>query len=95
MTKSDLVVEISKQTGIDKVTVLETVEAFMEVVKTSVSNKQNIFLREFGSFTVKRRAQKLARNIGKGTSIIVPAHYVPVFKPSKEFVETVKQSVKA
>ena len=95
MTKSDLVVEISKQTGIDKVTVLETVEAFMEVVKTSVGNKQNIFLREFGSFTVKRRAQKLARNIGKGTPIIVPAHYVPVFKPSKEFMETVKQSVKA
>lgn len=91
MTKSDIVVEISKQTGIDKVTVLETVEAFMDVVKNSVSNNQNIFLRDFGSFLVKKRAQKLARNIGKGTSIVVPAHYVPVFKPSKEFTDMMKQ----
>lgn len=91
MTKSDIVVEISKQTGIDKVTVLETVEAFMDVVKNSVSNNQNVSLRDFGNFIVKKRAQKLARNIGKGTSIIVPAHYVPVFKPSKEFTDMMKQ----
>lgn len=91
MTKADIVVEISKQTGIDKVTVLETVEAFMDVVKNSVSNNQNVSLRDFGNFIVKKRAQKLARNIGKGTSIIVPAHYVPVFKPSKEFTDMMKQ----
>lgn len=91
MTKSDIVVEISKQTGIDKVTVLETVEAFMDVVKNSVSNNQNVSLRDFGNFIVKKRAQKLARNIGKGTSIIVPEHYVPVFKPSKEFTDMMKQ----
>lgn len=91
MTKSDIVVEISKQTGIDKVTVLETVEAFMDVVKNSVSNNQNVSLRDFGNFIVKKRAQKLARNIGKGTSIIVPEHYVPVFKPSKEFTDMTKQ----
>jgi len=87
MTKNDIVVEISKKTGIDKVTVLETVEAFMEVVKDSVSNNQNIFLRDFGSFLVKKRAQKLARNISKGTPIVVPAHYVAVFSPSKEFAD--------
>ena len=85
MTKSDIVVEISKQTGIDKVTVLETVEAFMEVVKNSVSENKNIYLRDFGSFLVKERAEKLARNIKKGTPIVIPKHNVVVFRPSTEF----------
>lgn len=85
MTKVDIVNEIAKNTGIDKATVLKTVESFMDVVKDSLSKKENVYLRGFGSFIVKERAQKTARNISKNTTIIIPAHVVPAFKPSKSF----------
>ncbi len=94
MTKADIVNEISKGTGIEKVTVQKAVEAFMESVKGSLAKDQNVYLRGFGSFIVKERAQKTARNISKNTTIIIPAHNIPAFKPAKTFVNQVKNSVK-
>ena len=91
MTKADIVNEISKKTGIDKATVLDTVEAFMESVKESLSNDENVYLRGFGSFILKRRAEKTARNISKNTTIIIPAHDIPAFKPAKTFNLSVKK----
>lgn len=91
MTKADIVNEISKNTGIDKLTVLQTVESFMNVVKNSLANNENVYLRGFGSFIVKERAQKTARNISKETTIIIPAHNIPAFKPAKTFVSVVKK----
>ena len=91
MTKVDIVNEISKKTGIDKLTVLQTVESFMDVVKDSLANDENVYLRGFGSFIVKKRAQKTARNISKETTIIIPAHNIPAFKPAKTFVSVVKK----
>ena len=94
MTKADIVNEISKNTGIEKVTVQKTVEAFMDTIKTSLSKNKNVYLRGFGSFIVKQRAEKTARNISKNTTIIIPAHNIPAFKPSKTFVTKVKNNVK-
>ncbi|MDR2911419.1 MAG: integration host factor subunit beta [Bacteroidales bacterium] len=94
MTKADIVNEISKNTGIEKATVLKTVETFMETVKDSLVNGENVYLRGFGSFVVKKRAEKTARNISKNTTIIIPAHYVPSYKPAKTFVSKVKKSIK-
>mgnify|MGYP001815016219 CR=1 FL=1 len=94
MTKADIVNEISKNTGIEKVTVQKTVEAFMETVKDSLSNGKNVYLRGFGSFIVKKRAKKTARNISKNTTIIIPEHSSPAFKPAKTFVSKVKTNVK-
>ena len=90
MTKADVVNEIAKNTGIDKVSVLATVESFMEVIKNSLINKENVYLRGFGSFIIKERAEKTARNISKNTTIIIPAHSIPAFKPAKTFTGTVK-----
>ena len=90
MTKADIVNEIAKNTGIDKSTVLTTVEAFMETVKDSLSKNENVYLRGFGSFIIKQRAEKTARNISKNTTIIIPAHNIPSFKPAKTFVSVVK-----
>ncbi len=90
MTKADIVNEISKSTGIDKSTVLETVEKFMGTVKDSLANGQNVYLRGFGSFIVKTRSQKTARNISKSTTIIIPEHNIPAFKPAKVFMDIVK-----
>jgi DNA-binding protein HU-beta len=90
MTKADIVNEIAKSTGIDKATVLTTVEAFMEAVKDSLSKNENVYLRGFGSFVIKERAEKTARNISKNTTIIIPAHNIPSFKPAKTFVSVVK-----
>ncbi len=90
MTKADIVNEISKSTGIDKATVLETVEKFMATVKDSLANGQNVYLRGFGSFIVKTRSQKTARNISKSTTIIIPEHNIPAFKPAKVFMDIVK-----
>ena len=81
MTKADIVNEITKSTGIDKQSVAATLEAFMETVKESLSNEENVYLRGFGSFIVKKRAQKTARNISKNTTIIIPEHNIPAFKP--------------
>ncbi len=94
MTKADIVNEISKKTGIEKVTVQKTVEAFMEVVKDSLASNNNVYLRGFGSFIVKKRAQKTARNISKNTTITIPEHYIPAFKPAKTFLNKVKENVK-
>lgn len=94
MTKADVVNEISEKTGIEKLAVQHTVEAFMESIKDSLSKGENVYLRGFGSFIVKKRAEKTGRNISKNTSIIIPAHYIPSFKPAKTFTSKVKDSVK-
>ena len=94
MTKADIVNEVSKSTGIEKVTVQKTVEAFMETIKNSLVKDRNVYLRGFGSFIVKRRAKKTARNISKNTTIIIPEHFIPSFKPAKTFVSKVKNNVK-
>ncbi len=94
MTKADIVNEISKKTGIEKVAVQKTVEAFMETVKESLVKNNNVYLRGFGSFIVKKRAQKTARDISKNTTMIIPEHFIPAFKPSKAFVNKVKGNVK-
>ena len=91
MTKADIVNEIAKSTGFDKSQVLETLELFMEIVKDSLSNDKNVYLRGFGSFIVKTRSQKTARNIAQGTTIIIPEHKIPAFKPAKVFMEEVKK----
>ena len=91
MTKADIVNEITKKTGIDKSTALAAVEAFMDTVKESLISKENVYLRGFGSFIVKKRAQKTARNISKNTTLIIPEHYIPAFKPSKSFTTAVRK----
>ena len=90
MTKAEIVSEIAKSTGIDKATVLTTVEKFMDVVKDSLANDENVYLRGFGSFIVKTRSQKTARNISKNTTIIIPEHKIPAFQPAKVFMNQVK-----
>ena len=94
MTKADIVREISNDIGVDKITVLKTVEAFVESVKKSMINDRNVYLRGFGCFIVKQKAQKIARNISKNTTIIIPAHKTPTFKPYPNFVDKVKKNVK-
>lgn len=93
MTKVDIVNEISKNTGVDKTAVLSIVEAFMETVKDSLAEEKNIYLRGFGSFIVKRRAEKTARNISKNTTVIIPACNIPAFKASKSFIEKLEKIV--
>jgi len=94
MTKAEIVAEIANKTGIEKVAVQASVEAFMDAVKNSMVNGENVYLRGFGSFTIKKRAQKTGRNISKNTTIIIPAHNIPSFKPAKTFVNQVKNNVK-
>ena len=94
MTKADIVNEIAKNTGIEKVTVQKTVEALMETVKDSMVKGSNVYLRGFGSFIVKKRAKKTARNISKNTTIIIPSHNIPALKPAKSFITKVKSHVK-
>ena len=90
MTKADIVSEIAKSTGVEKVQVQAIVEAFMESIKTSLTQKNNVYLRGFGSFIVKKRANKVARNISKNTTITIPEHNIPAFKPAKSFAAKVK-----
>jgi DNA-binding protein HU-beta len=94
MTKADIIAEISTKTGVEKVDVQEVVEAFFKVVKNNMISGENIYVRGFGSFVVKKRAQKTARNISKNTAIIIPEHFVPSFKPAKVFVDKVKNGSK-
>ena len=89
MTKADIVNEIARTTGIDKVAVLSAVEQFMTVVRDSLAHGENVYLRGFGSFIVKTRAEKTARNISKNTTIIIPSHNIPAFKPANTFKEEV------
>ena len=91
MTKAEIVSDIAKKTGVDKVTVLNTVEAFMSSVKESLANEENVYLRGFGSFILKKRAQKTARNISKNTTIIIPEHNIPAFKPAKTFMHEISK----
>ncbi len=90
MTKADIVNEIAKSTGAEKVLVQTIVEAFMDNVRNSLVENENVYLRGFGSFIIKQRATKVARNISKNTTITIPAHKIPAFKPAKSFVAKVK-----
>lgn len=94
MTKADIVAQIAEKTGLEKNEVLQTVEAFMDSVKGSLAHGTNVYLRGFGSFIVKERAEKTGRNISKNTTIIIPAHNIPSFKPAKTFADEVKNNVK-
>ena len=94
MTKADVISQISDKTGIDKADVQASVEAFFAVVKNSMADGENIYVRGFGSFVNKKRARKVARNISKNTAIIIDEHFVPSFKPSKVFIEKIKSSDK-
>jgi len=91
MTKAEIVSEISNKTGLERQAVQTIVETFMNSVKGALSKNENVYLRGFGSFIVKERAQKTARNISKKTTIIIPAHNIPAFKPCKTFVNAVKK----
>ena len=94
MTKAEIVAQIAQKTGIEKVAIQATVEEFMSVVKESLAEGENVYLRGFGSFIIKKRAEKTGRNISKNTTISIPAHNIPSFKPAKTFVSDVKKSVK-
>ena len=94
MTKADIVNEVAKSTGIEKIAVQNVIEAFMESVKDSLAKDEDVLLRGFGSFITKKRAQKTARNITVGTTIVIPEHYIPAFKPAKVFMNKVKTNVK-
>ena len=89
MTKADIVKEIANRTGIDSKVVLQTIEAFMTIVKEQMANEENIYLRGFGRFIIKQRAAKTARNISRNTTLIIPAHNIPAFKPAKSFIAKV------
>src|SRR5271154_1348791 len=91
MRKADIVTRIADTTGIPKTDVLLTLEAFFKEVKTSVKNGENVYVRGFGSFISKKRAQKIGRIIKRNEAIIIPEHYIPAFKPAKTFVEAVKK----
>lgn len=94
MTKAEVIAQIAEKTGIDKSDVSTTVEAFFNVIKNSMADGDNIYVRGFGSFINKKRARKVARNISKNTAIIIEEHYIPSFKPAKIFVEKIKTSKK-
>ena len=94
MTKSELITKIAARTGVEKVTVSAVIESMMGEVKESVISNESVFLRGFGTFKAKKRAKKTGRNIKKNTTIIIPAHHVPAFKPSKVFITQVKNNIK-
>jgi len=94
VTKAEIIAEIAEKTGIDKADVSVSVEAFFSVVKSTMADGENIYVRGFGSFVNKKRARKIARNISKNTAIVIDEHFVPAFKPSKVFVEKIKNSSK-
>lgn len=93
MRKSELINAISEKTGVPRVDVLVTLEEFFKEVKNSLSCGENVYIRGFGSFVVKKRAKKLGQNITKGHSVEIPEHYVPSFKPARAFVQQVKENV--
>ncbi len=94
MTKADIINEIAKKTGLDKSDVSNTIEAFIRVLKTSMTEGENIYIRGFGSFVIKKRAKKIARIISQDKPIVIDEHYIPSFKPAKIFVNRVKESPK-
>ena len=91
MRKADLVAAISEKTGVAKVDVLVTLEEFFKEVKSSLSAGENVYVRGFGSFVIKRRAEKVGRHIKRNEALVIPEHYIPAFKPSKEFISEVKE----
>ncbi len=93
MRKSDLVAAISEKTGVPKVDVLVTLESFFTEVKDTLSSGENVYIRGFGSYVIKKRAKKVGRHIKQGKSVVIPEHYVPSFKPAKIFVDHVKENV--
>jgi DNA-binding protein HU-beta len=95
MRKADLVAIIADKTGVPKVDVLVTLESFFKEVKGTLSEGENVYVRGFGSFIIKKRAEKVGRNIKKNEAIIIPEHYIPAFKPAKVFVDQVKENVSA
>lgn len=95
MRKADLVAAISEKTGVPKVDVLVSLETFFKEVKDSLAGSENVYIRGFGSFIIKKRAKKIGRHIKNNTAIEIPEHYIPAFKPAKIFVEQVKDKVHA
>ena len=93
MRKADLVAAISEKTGVAKVDVLVTLEEFFTEVKGSLASGENVYIRGFGSFVIKRRAEKVGRHIKRNEAIVIPEHFIPSFKPAKTFVEEVKSNV--
>ena len=93
MTKNDIVTQIARETGVSRLTAQKVVESFMGTVQESLAKDKNIYLRGFGSFIIKKRARKLARDISKNTTVIVPEHFIPYFKPSDSFVNKIKRSL--
>lgn len=94
MTKAEIVNDIANKTGIDKLAVQSTVEAFMKSIKVAMINGDNVYLRGFGSFVIKKRAEKIGRNISMSKPVVIPAHNIPAFKPAKTFVSEIKTKVK-
>ncbi len=94
MTKAEVITEIADKTGIDKAEVTTIIESFFSVVKSSMAEGNNIYVRGFGSFINKKKARKIARNISKNTAVIIEEHFAPKFKPSPEFIEIIKKSKK-
>ncbi|MCQ2278163.1 MAG: integration host factor subunit beta [Bacteroidales bacterium] len=92
MTKAEIVAEIAQRTGIEKVAIMATIEEMMVVIKDQMIAGENVYLRGFGSFIIKKRAEKTGRNISKNTTIIIPAHNIPAFKPAKVFMSEVKKN---
>ena len=92
MRKADLIGRISDKTGIPKVDVLVTLENMFKEVKSTLANGENLYIRGFGSFIIKKRAAKIGRNIKKNVAVSIPEHYIPAFKPAKEFVQEIKSS---
>ena len=93
MRKADLVAAIAEKTGVQKVDVLVALESFFKEIKGSLANGENVYIRGFGSFVIKKRAQKVGRHIKENKSIVIPEHFIPAFKPAKVFVEQVKDNV--
>lgn len=94
MTKADVINEIAEKTGVDKADVTASVEAFFSVIKSSMANGHNIYIRGFGSFINKKRKKKIARNISRNTALVIDEHYIPSFKPAKIFINKIKASEK-
>jgi DNA-binding protein HU-beta len=94
MRKADLINKISEKTGIPKVDVLVSLETMFKEIKNTLSEGENIYIRGFGSFIVKKRAAKIGRNIKKNVAVYIPEHFIPAFKPSREFVQEIKNSTK-
>ena len=93
MTKADIVNRVAEKTGMEKADVQAVVEGRMREVKAGMEAGDNVYLGGFGRFILKKRAKKTGRNISKNTTLVIPAHYIPAFKPAKTFADSVKTNV--